>query len=64
MSSQAQDTRDEIVASVRLPREQHERLHALARAEHRTLSGHLRLILDRYFADLDGTEPVKLERAA
>lgn len=52
MSSQTQDTKsDEVVASVRLPREQHEKLHEIAKSEHRTLSGHLRLLIDEHLKE-------------
>lgn len=42
---------DEIVTSVRLPRAQHEALRLRAEAEHRTLSGELRRIIERELAD-------------
>lgn len=41
---------DEIVTSVRLPRAQHEALRLRAEAEHRTLSGELRRIIERELA--------------
>ena len=54
MSSQEQDTTpvaDEVVTSVRLPREQHDALRLRAEAEHRTLSGELRRVIALSLAD-------------
>lgn len=54
MSSQSRDTEpsqmDEIVTSVRLPRAQHDALRLRAKAQHRTLSGELRRIIERELA--------------
>lgn len=51
MSRQAPDTTGEIVISVRLSREQHDALRMVAEASHRTVSGELRMLIERHVAD-------------
>lgn len=57
MSGQSKDTSDLfVVTSVRLPRDQHDRLRALAESSHRTVSGQMRLVVARYLDDLDALD--------
>lgn len=51
MSSQERDIRDTVVTTIRLPRDQHERLTALAEKEHRSFAGELRRLVDRRLAE-------------
>jgi predicted DNA-binding protein len=51
VSRQAPDITGEIVTSVRLPREQYAALRAVAEASHRTVSGELRMLIERHVAE-------------
>lgn len=51
MSRQAPDITGEIVTSVRLPRDQYAALRAVAEASHRTVSGELRMLIERHVAE-------------
>lgn len=52
MSGQAKDTTaEEVVASVRLTRSDRDLLRALAKSQHRTLSGELRRLIELHLAD-------------
>lgn len=44
-------TTEEIVTSIRLSRETHARLAALAASQHRSVSGQIRFILDEVLTD-------------
>lgn len=44
------DKGGEVVTTLRLSREQHQGLREIAEREHRSLSGELRLIIDRHVA--------------
>jgi len=56
MASQEHTTRDEVVASVRLRREQHTQLRAVAELEHRTLSQELRRLIEQRLAGVEDRE--------
>ncbi len=53
MSSQERDIRETVVTTIRLPREQHEQLTALAEKEHRSFAGELRRLVDIRLAEAD-----------
>ena len=51
MSGQELDTPPaEVVTTIRLPKSQHDALKARAESEHRTLSGHVRFLIERHLA--------------
>lgn len=56
MASQEHTTKDDVVASVRLRREQHTQLRAVAESEHRTLSQELRRLVEERLAGVEDRE--------
>lgn len=42
---------DEVITTVRLPKDHHEALRRIATQEHRSLSGQLRVVVEGYLAE-------------